>query len=103
LIFKSLFKRTSIKHHIYSIVKMLLESLFKVWQFFKCASAKDYVSAFAFHFNLHSVTKSVSTNKTQIRRVHAYIKWRIWLYYEQFRPFKVLKLFHPLGEIKKTA
>ena len=38
---------------------------------------------------------------TQIRRVHAYIKWRIWLYYEQFRPFKALKLFHPLGEIKK--
>ena len=41
---------TSIKHHIYSIVKMLLGTLFKVWQFFKCASAKDYVSAFAFHF-----------------------------------------------------
>ena len=39
---------------------------------------------------------------TQIRRVHAYIKWRTWLYYEQFRPFKALKFLHPLGEIKNS-
>lgn len=40
---------------------------------------------------------------SQIRRVHAYIKWRIWLYYEQFRPFKSLKFLHPLGEIKNRV
>ena len=39
---------------------------------------------------------------TQIRSVHTYIKWRIWLYYEQFRPFKALKFLHPLGEIKNS-
>ena len=39
---------------------------------------------------------------TQIRRVHAYIKWRIWLYYEQFQSFKALKFLHPLGEKKRA-